>query len=577
MRSIQYSILNQGNASQWCAQLFCLGLLLSFVSANNRSGKGLSTSGLRYRIEIDLDYRAAKFNGRETVRLTNTSREDLESLIFHLYPNIGLAEEEESWLTIKRVSLGARGLKYTLRARNSVLKVDLPYKLASGESIELALDFSARIPRVQREESSLLAHFLQEVNDAVGDERQPRDARDIFFAGEEAMLLGYFYPVLAARQFQAADQSLAAGVSGILFSDVADYEVTVKTDPGVTIIASSPGLESRSLLSSIVSSGNRRSHVFRGENLRGFAIALAERVRSVEQKVGGVRVVSYFREGDERLGKRALNIAAGAIETFSKAFGDYPYSLFQVIEMPLPAGYSGIEFPGLVALAQAYYIDFDAPQSVRLPGVLREQADVIKSSFEFTLAHSVAYQWWGGAVGSDPERSPYVDEALATFAAAYYHEVAYGKQLGDLIIDQQLRGAYQAYRMLGGVDMEVDKPAKDFRSAMQYTAIVQAKAALLFVALRRELGDEKFFRALRSYFISQRFRVASPDNLRDAFLAASDDPRTVRAFFQRWLKEKHGDDDIGAPDMTLLPPPVSRMRALGRVFIKIGRTAARPF
>jgi hypothetical protein len=65
--------------------------------------------------------------------------------------------------------------------------------------------------------------------------------------------------------------------------------------------------------------------------------------------------------------------------------------------------------------------------------------------------------------------------------------------------------------------------------------------------------------------------------LRYAFLAASDDPRTVRTLFQRWLREKHGDEDIGAADLTLLTPRVSKMRTLGRVFIKIGKTAARPF
>jgi aminopeptidase N len=319
------------------------------------------------------------------------------------------------------------------------------------------------------------------------------------------------------------------------------------------------------------------SYNFHGEKMRGFALVLAERVKSVEQKVGGIRVVSYFREGDERLGRRALNIAALAVEAYSKAFGDYAYPILQVIELPLPAGYSGIEFPALVGLAQAYYIDFDDPQSARLPNVLREQSDVIKSCFEFTLAHGVANQWWGEIVGSDSERTPYVGEALATFAAAYYHEVAYGKQLGDLIIEQQLRGAYQAYRMLGGVDQEVDKPAKEFKSSLQYTAIVQAKGGLLFVALRTELGDEQFFDALRYYFKMNSFRISTPEHLRYAFLAAGTDSRVVRSLFQRWLKEKHGDEDIGTSDLTLLPPPVSKIRTLGRVFIKIGRTAARPF
>jgi hypothetical protein len=65
--------------------------------------------------------------------------------------------------------------------------------------------------------------------------------------------------------------------------------------------------------------------------------------------------------------------------------------------------------------------------------------------------------------------------------------------------------------------------------------------------------------------------------MRNSFLSASENPRAAQAIFQRWLKEKRGDEDIGSPDMTLIPPRVSKIRALGRVFVKIGKTAAKPF
>lgn len=583
-REMACSITTQGTrqsqVKSWLAAVVCLVALAGWVGGKDRPLSEPASSKIHYQIEIDLDYHQAMFSGREKVSYTNSMREDLDSLEFHLYPNLGLTEEEEPWLVVNRVTLvglvgsGERELKFSARSRNTTLKVDLPAKLLRGQSIELELEFTARLPRVQREETSLLAHFLQEINDAVSDEREFRDARDLFFAGEESMLLGYFYPIVAARQMQSAEQSLVIGVSGIVFSEIADYQVTVKTEVGVTVISSGEAVAASSPADG---KSSRMTYIFRGEKRRGFALAVAERVKSVEQMFNSVKVVSYFREGEERLGKRALTIAVDALNAYSKAFGDYPYRLLQVIEMPLTAGYSGVEFPALITLAQAYYIDFDAPQAARLPAVLREQADLIKSSFEFTLAHGVAHQWWGGVVGSDPERAPYLDEALTTYSAAYYHEVVYGKDLGKVIIGQQLRGTYQAYRMLGGLDQEVDKPSKDFKSALQYSAIVQAKGALLFEALRRELGDEKFFSAIRYYFNTHRFRVASPEHLRYAFLAASDDPRPVRALFQRWLKEKHGDEDIGASDLTLLPPRVSKMRTLGRVFVKIGKTAARPF
>jgi hypothetical protein len=228
------NILVNGKAHQICAQLICLLVLIGYVAADDNSVLPV----LRYRIEIDLDYSGAKYKGREVVRYTNSTREELESLNFQLYPNIGLSEEDEPSLSVNRVSSGSRELKFSLRSRNTAIKVDLPYKLAPGKSIELALDFAARIPRMQREEASLLAHFLHEVNDAVSDENQPRDARDIFFAGEEAMLLGYFYPVLTPREMQSTDSSLASGVGGLVFGEVADYDVTVKTTDGVTVIGS---------------------------------------------------------------------------------------------------------------------------------------------------------------------------------------------------------------------------------------------------------------------------------------------------------------------------------------------------
>ncbi len=576
--------------AQYAAQYYVIAIfVLAAISAAYAQEAGIGDKGQEpadkpaprdsYRVEVDVDYHKASFTGREIFRFTNATREEVAFLNFYLYPNFGLSEGDSPSLAVRRVTAGGRELYYSLRSNNSLLRLELPQKLPPGRSVELTLDFSGRVPRVQREETSLLAHFLQEIGDALNDGRQPKDARDIFFAGEEAMLLGAFFPALAPNEQQGVEQSVAVNVGSLVNGVVADYEVTVRADEGLTVIASAGCVESRASQSDAMAgaTGGREARTFRGEKLRGFAVAVVERMKSAERRAGAARVVSYFRESDERLGKRALDFGVNAIEVYEKSFGPYPYPLLQVIEAPLAAGYSAIEFPGMVVVAQAYYIDFEAPEAARLPGVLREQADIVKSSFEFTIAYGVAKQWWGEAVGSDSERAPYLDEALANFSAAYYHEAVYGKKLGDLVIDQQLRGAYQAYRMLGGVDVEAEKPARDFRNSLQYTAIVQAKGGLLLVALRKEIGDERFFDALRRYYAENSFRVATPENLRGAFVAASENPRAAQAIFQRWLKEKRGDEDIGAPDLTLIPPRVSKIRALGRVFARIGKTAARPF
>src|SRR5262245_16152260 len=227
-----------------------------------------------YRIEVDLDYHKASFNARETLRFTNAAREDLSSLNFYLYPNFGLSEEDKPSLEVQKVTAGGRELYYSLRSHNALLRVELPQRLQPGQSVELTLDFSARVPRVQREETSLLAHFLQEIGDALSDDRQPKDARDIFFAGEEAMLLGHFFPMLAPRDQQTVEQNLAVSVGSLVNGEVADYEVTVRTDERLTVIASGECVESSALQS--VANDERKSLTLRGWNLRGFSMAVLE-------------------------------------------------------------------------------------------------------------------------------------------------------------------------------------------------------------------------------------------------------------------------------------------------------------
>ncbi len=323
-------------------------------------------------------------------------------------------------------------------------------------------------------------------------------------------------------------------------------------------------------------SGSPRKLRFKGSKLRSFALVLAERMKKLDRDVGGVRLSSYVRPEDERIGLQVLATAAKAIETYGRTFGTHPYPSLKIVEVPLPASFSGIDLPGIVALADAYYIDFESKQP-DLPSIVREQADIIKSALEFTLVHEIAHSWWGGAVGSDPQRAPYVDEALAHFSAIYFYELNPGDTSVESVIDQQVRGTYYAYRLFGGADMEVERPLKDFKTRIQYAAIVQAKGAFLLLELRREMGDEKFFKTLKAYYNENRFAMSTPERLRNAFIQAAADPRAMRAQLRRWLNEKHADEDIGSPPATLVTQPGGGLKKLGRAFVWIGRTAARPF
>ena len=221
--------------------------------------------------------------------------------IFTCTPNIGQDESEFPWLTVQGVSLTpndarylskGQAVRFALRERNTLLQIKLPFKVAPGRTLELKIEFAARVPRIQREETTLLAHFLEEASDAMREEKQARDARDIFFACEQTMLLGYFYPILAAPETSSTEQGLAIGVGGLVISEVADYEVNVNVDAGVMVVASSRLIEKKP------EAEKKVAHIFHGKNLRGFALVFGEHWKASEQKIEATNLTTYFLPGD---------------------------------------------------------------------------------------------------------------------------------------------------------------------------------------------------------------------------------------------------------------------------------------
>jgi hypothetical protein len=266
-----------------------------------------------------------------------------------------------------------------------------------------------------------------------------------------------------------------------------------------------------------------------------------------------VTVRSIFRPDHEVAARRVLNIAAEALGVFAARFGPLPLKTVSIIDAPMVATLGSAEFAGLSAIASAFYLDFDSPAMRNMPDVIREQRAAVEDSLEWTVARAVAHQWWGATVGNDSEREPVLDEALANWSALLYYREIHGEPQSTAALDEQVRGVYTLYRTFGGEDMEASHAAREYRNSFQYAAIVSSKGALMFEALRKLLGDERFFAALRDYYSANSLEVADMDDLRGAFIAGApvEQRRAVSRTFDRWLSSKRGDEDIGPPDPKL--------------------------
>jgi hypothetical protein len=236
------------------------------------------------------------------------------------------------------------------------------------------------------------------------------------------------------------------------------------------------------------------------------------------------RTLSLSVEANPRQVNRGRDLAerAADIATFYQSLlGDSPYSSLTValIESDLPGGHS-----------PAYFAALNQP----LPTsqlTWRHDPSAFQNYPEFFLAHEIAHQWWGQAVGWRNYHEQWISEGFAQYFAAMYAQHLRGdeaftgvlRQLRRWGIDQSDQGpVYLGYR-LGHIRNE----SRVFR------ALVYNKGAAVLHMLRLLVGDDAFFSGVRRFYRTMRFKKAGTDDFRVAMEAATG--ISLERFFERWI------------------------------------------
>jgi hypothetical protein len=510
----------------------------------------------RYDIQLKIDFDGLSYSGTEKVSWTNRTGQNTSVLYFHLYSNLRpdqpipanafrdqVAESDEPSIQITEVlATDGTPIPYSIDDQGTVLRINLREQVASGKSVDVVIGFKGTVPEVDADETGLTTHVVKQISAALRGEKEVRRPRNINFRCKGVMLLGTFHPVLAVQEGDQWMRRLEPSVGDIVFNEIADYHVKIDAAPDVMIFTSAAEMN-----------GPEGTRVFSAESLRDFAIVAGRTLRSEEREVGDTTIRSVFVPEHATVGRRVLGMAEDAVKVFTTKFGPLPLKTITITEAPLVAGLGSTEFSGLEVIAAAYYIDFDSAAVRALPEIIREQRPAVEESLEWSVAHLVAHQWWGIAVGSDPARTPVLDEGLSSWSALLYFREVHGEQRAAAILEDQLRGVYRLYRTFGGDDMNANRPSRDYRNTFQYAALVTTKGALMFVQLQELLGQEKLLASLRNYYQANVLEIAELDDLRGAVIAEApiEKRRIVGRTFNRWLSTRSGDEDIARPDPEL--------------------------
>ncbi len=462
-------------------------------------GPPRSPRNASYKIDAQLDVGNHQITAHEVLSWRNDGESTVDTLPFHLYMNAFKNETSLfmrtshgamrgahandtawGWIQLDKVQVAGVDLAPSLKfpgapgdppdqKDETVVELPLPTPVAPGQTIEVAFEFTEKLPEVfartgYKGDFYMVGQWFPKIGVRVGG------------PGDEHW---------ECRPFHAFTE---------FFADFGTYDVTL-TVPSTHMVAAT-GV----LVQAQESPGNMRVLKYHAEDVHDFAWMADPYMKrfppGTAHLEGGqtVEVYVYARPEQAAFAERHLQAAIGAIERFSADFVPYPWPVMSVIDPPVDAaaGAGGMEYPTLVTTGGDSV--FMRP-GIRLP--------------EFETIHEVGHNWFQGMLASNEADEAWLDEGVNDWADAHVMTEIYGPRRG---LDWQ---GWQAdlialERTLSEDPTQIPSPiataAYAFVDARAYGEQTYITTERALTTLEQTVGSAKMMAAMKDYARAWAFR-----------------------------------------------------------------------
>ena len=236
-------------------------------------------------------------------------------------------------------------------------------------------------------------------------------------------------------------------------------------------------------------------------------------------QLGKINVSTFFFPQTSSLSSTYLQACTRYLKMYNDMFGEYLYDKFAVVENFFPTGYG---MPSFTLLGS---------QIIRLPFITK-----------ISLGHEICHNWWGDGVFVDMEKGNWC-EGLTVYSADYHYKELQSPEAAKSYRYEALKD-YASY--VNKSDLDFPLIAFRERTTPASRTIGYGKAMMVFHQLRKLVGDENFYKALRTFYQDYQSHFAGWNDIREVFEKTSQ--FKLHWFFDQWV------DKPGAPVFSLQNP-----------------------
>lgn len=490
--------------------IICL-LAVTGAGCNQDNDSGTKQGGNvdvdRYTMDLKLDTEKKVLSGQVTMDLINNSGEEIEEVCIRNYAASILDERGKGKSEFTAVTLAEdKELQFTSGKDPSVVYADLNKALKPGETLSLTVRYRTDIPKA---------------NDRFGY----RSAKE-----GQLFLLSFCFPQLAMYEDGNWNENPYISDGESTYNKVTDYTVKF-TAPAYYMVAASGNEETTGNVTTI-----------KAEDMRDMSIVACDYMEMETDTAAGVKINNYTLqyENSEKTNGLTMDAAKDSVELFTDCFGEYPYEELDVIQCFIGGG---MEYPGLIMIClwdmdPAYY------------------ADRIDEYSNYTylcelISHEVGHEWFYAAVGNDQYEEPWLDESFAEFCNILYDLKRPPSLKRGVMLAEEQGGEdagwlqYESEKEIEDLMLPVASDEKEYvinkpydwynEKRGDYDTQVYNNGPLFLYELKKTMGEEAFFNAMKEYYKTYCLKIAKGEDFLE-IIKAYDKSEKTQKVIDKYIK-----------------------------------------